>query len=83
MPIASGVVSGEAGDWADGLVDATIAVRIQSFYVRPGRRGGERDTLPSSRMLLPELVDEHGASCIRDLHIETLRDKPGTPEDTG
>lgn len=32
-----------------------------------------------SRFLL-ELADENGASYIRKLHIEILRDKSGTPE---
>ena len=38
--------------------------------------------MTSIRTLLLELVDEQGASHIRELHIEILRDKPGTPEHT-
>ncbi|HOW71042.1 MAG TPA: hypothetical protein PKY77_10610 [Phycisphaerae bacterium] len=36
--------------------------------------------MTSIKTLLLELVDEHGASHIRELHIQVLRDKPGTPE---
>ncbi len=36
--------------------------------------------MTSIRTLLLELVDEHEASHIRELHIEILRDRPGTPE---
>ncbi|HOW74238.1 MAG TPA: hypothetical protein PKY77_26850 [Phycisphaerae bacterium] len=39
--------------------------------------------MTSIRTLLLELVDGHGASHIRELHIEILRDKPGTPEHMG
>ena len=38
--------------------------------------------MTSIRTLLLEPVDEHGASHIRELHIEILRDRPGTPEHT-
>ena len=38
--------------------------------------------MTSIRTLLLEMVDERGASHIRELHIEILRDKPGTPEHT-
>jgi len=36
----------------------------------------------SVRTLILEYVDESGASHIRELHIEVLRHKPGTPEHT-
>jgi len=35
--------------------------------------------MTSIRTLLLELVDEQGASHIRELHIEILRDQPGMP----
>lgn len=38
--------------------------------------------IASIRTLLLEMVDNNGASHIRELHIEILRDKPGTPEHT-
>ncbi|HOW74251.1 MAG TPA: hypothetical protein PKY77_26915 [Phycisphaerae bacterium] len=38
--------------------------------------------MTSIRTLLLKLVDEHGASHIHEVHIEILRDKPGTPERT-
>lgn len=38
--------------------------------------------MTSIRTLLLELVDEHGASHIRELHIEILRRKEGIPEHT-
>ncbi|GEM_PF-745828 len=59
-----------------------VGVGVQSRFTRPGRHGRGRDAMKSIRTLLLELVDEHGASHIRELHIEILRDKPGTPEHT-
>ena len=37
---------------------------------------------PSIRTLVLEFVDTNGASHIRQMHIEILRVKPGTPEHT-
>ena len=36
----------------------------------------------SIRTLILEFVDSNGASHIREMHIEILRRKPGTPEHT-
>jgi len=36
----------------------------------------------SIRTLILEFVDSNGASHIREMHIEILRQKPGTPEHT-
>jgi hypothetical protein len=36
----------------------------------------------SIRTLLLEFVDSNGASHIQEMHIEILRQKPGTPEHT-
>jgi len=38
--------------------------------------------MASIRTLLLEMVDSKGASHIRELHIEIMREKPGTPEHT-
>jgi len=38
--------------------------------------------MTSIKTLVLEYVDSNGASHIRELHIEILRDKPGTPEHT-
>ena len=38
--------------------------------------------MTSIRTLMLEMVDQNGASHIRELHIEILRDRPDTPEHT-
>ena len=38
--------------------------------------------MTSIRTILLEMVDNNGASHIRELHIEILRDRPETPEHT-
>ena len=38
--------------------------------------------MTSIRTLVLEYVDGHGASHIREMHIEILRQKPDTPEHT-
>jgi DNA methylase len=47
-----------------------------------GRCGHGPGAGASVRTLILELVDDRGASHIRELHIEVLRQRPGTPEHT-
>lgn len=55
-----------------------------SLPMRPGRlcQGRENMTDVSIRTLVLELVDAKGACHIRELHLEVLQRKPGTPEHT-
>jgi hypothetical protein len=52
--------------------------------MRPGRSSQGRLKMSdvSIRTMLLEFVDSNGASHIREMHIEILRQKPGTPEHT-
>jgi hypothetical protein len=58
--------------------------RGQPHPMRPGRLGQGRLKMSdvSIRTLILEFVDSNGASHIREMHIEILRQKPGTPEHT-
>lgn len=83
LPAVPAGLAPDGAGWQGGERQTRLAdTTLTQSYPTASELAGSVNCEVSIRTLILEFVDAHGASHIRELHIEVLRSRPDTPEHT-